>query len=414
MNPLGPALAWALAAVLAALVLPRLQRRRLMAVAPLAPAVVVVASMPAGPDRNAVAAVGGLSLGRPALALILVCALACTVALVLARTPGTGEVLVLAACGALAAVLLATGSPELWAVAVLAAAAVIGIRVVTTAPGRPSLAAARALILGAAALLAAAPLLPIGDTTLPIRSHLVGALLGGALVALLGLSPLSGWVRALPRTSGEGGMALAPWLLLLVPAVLVTVQPLQVILPAPGRASLGAVMLPVGAATAGWSALRGLAGPAADLYRRVISADLGLCAMGLATPNPAARLGTLLLVLAHLSTAPLLLQETAVALDRQRRLCWLALSGVPPSPAFWGRFALTTALLSAFGSGTLFLALPVGAALLGVCLRAIASPAAAEVDPGPAARSAAWLAVAAALAVGLLPDATLRALFGLA
>jgi hypothetical protein len=177
------------------------------------------------------------------------------------------------------------------------------------------------------------------------------------------------------------------------------------------------MLLPAGAVSAAWAAARGLGAADGDRYSRVLLADLGLVAMGLATPQAGARLGSLLVMLTHLCVGPLLLQHPASAGARPRRLAWAALSGIPPSPAFWGRFALLTALTTAFGGLLLVVTLPVAGAMLVIALRATvaaASAAPAGVTRARAVSLAAWVPALAAVTVGLVPAAALRALLGVA
>jgi hypothetical protein len=406
------AITWACGGVLAALVLPRVRRRRLAALVPLAAAVAALLTLGGGADLVAAAAPGGLALGRPSGGLVLLCALAVTVCLLLSPTPDSGEILVIAASGALSAIALATGSPLTWGLCFVAAFALLGVRWVAAAPARATLAAARVATLGAATLVAAAPFLPVDAAAVPPRAHLAGGLLAGGIAAGFALVPLGGWV------SGGGrlvrGAALAPWALLLVPALLLSAQPLQAVLPSGARVTFAAILLPAGAVSGVWAALRGQGVPDRERYSRVLLADLGLVAMGLATPLPGARLGSLLLVLTHLCVGPLLIQDPASASSRPRRLAWAALSGVPPGPAFWGRFALTTALTTAFGGTVLLATLPVAGSVMVVAVRAAmaATSTTPGGSPGRAARFAAWVPPLAAVTVGLLPAASLHALLG--
>jgi hypothetical protein len=407
------AITWAVAGLFAALVLPRTRRRRLAALVPLAAAVAALISLGGGADLTAASAPGGLLLGRPAGGLVLLSALAATLCLLLSPPLDSGEVLVTAACGALSAVALASGSPLVWGVCFVAGAALFGMRWVAAAPARATLAAARVATLGAATLLAASPFLPVDVATPPTRAHLAGALLAGGVAAGFGLIPLGGWVTGGARL--VRGAALAPWALLLMPALLLSVQPLPSVLPSDARATFEVILLLAGAISAVWAAVRGLSAADGERYGRVLLADLGLVAMGLATPQPGARLGSLLLILTHLSVGPLLIQDPTSAGPRPRRLAWAALSGVPPGPAFWGRFALLTALTNAFGGAVLLATLPVTGAALVIALeatRAARSAGSGAAAPAHAARLAAWVPALAALTVGLLPTASLHALLG--
>jgi hypothetical protein len=405
-------LTWAVAGLLGAVVLPRRRRRRLAVLVPLAASIAALLSLGGGADLSASAASGGLLLGRPAAGLILLCAIAVTVCLLLSPPTDGGELLILAACGALSALALASGSPLIWGVCFVAGFALLGMRLVAAAPSRITLAAARVATLGAAALLAAAPFLPVDVSSPRPRAHIAGGLLAAGVAAGLALVPLGGWMTGTARA--VRGAALAPWALLLMPALVLSAQPLQILLPTDARSVFGFILLPAGALTAGWAALRALVAVDAERYARVLLVDLGLVAMGLATPQPGARLGSLLLVLTHLCVAPLLLQEARSTETRPRRFSWLALSGIPPSPAFWGRFALLSALTAGFGGGPLLVTVPATGAVLLVALRGAMAPSGdgAGASP-PAARLAAWLPPLAAAAVGLAPAAAVRALLGL-
>jgi hypothetical protein len=406
------ALTWAGGGLLAAMLLPRFRRRRLAALVPLAAAIAALLSLGGGADLIAASAPGGLALGRAGGGLVVLCALAATVCLLLSPPPDSGEIIVIASCGALSAIALATGSPLTWGLCFVAAFALVGIRWVAAAPARATLAAARVSTLGAATLLAAAPFLPVDAAAVPPRAHLAGGLLAGGIAAGFALVPLGGWVSGGSRL--VRGAALAPWALLLVPALLLSTQPLQVVLSPDARDTFSAILLPVGAVTAVWAALRGVSVPDGERYARVLLADLGLVAMGLATPLPTARLGSLLLMLTHLCVGPLLVHDPASASSRPRRLAWAALCGVPPGPAFWGRFALSTALATTFGGALLLATLPVAGAIMVIALRSAiaATSVTASGSPGRAARFAAWVPPLAAVTVGLLPAASLHALLG--
>ena len=173
------AITWAGSGLLAALVLPRLRRRRLAALVPLAAAIAALLSLGGGADLIAASAPGGLALGRPGGGLVLLSALAATLCLLLSPPPDSGEVLVIAASGALSAVALASGSPLMWGLCFVAAFALFGVRWVAAAPARSTLAAARVTTLGAATLVAAAPFLPVDAAAVPPRAHLAGGLLAG-------------------------------------------------------------------------------------------------------------------------------------------------------------------------------------------------------------------------------------------
>ena len=411
MNVTPVVLTWAAGGIVASLLLPRLRRRRLAAVVPLAAALAALLTLGGGADLSAVAAQGGLGLGRAAGGLELVSALAVTVCLVLSPPPDSGEVIVIAACGALSALAVATGSPLLFGLCLLGGTALFGVRLVNAAPSRATLAAARVGSLGAAALVAAAPFLPVDVSSTPPRAHVAGGFLAGGVAAGFALVPLGGWVVGTARQLR--GAVLAPWALLLLPALLLGTQSLQEVLPLLARSAVAGVLLPAGALSLGWAALRGLSAPDPERYPRVLLADLGLVAMGMATDQPGARLGSLVLMLTHLCLGPLLLQSPVAVLARPRRLAWLALSGVPPTPAFWGRFSIVAGLTAGLGGVPLLVTMPALGAVAVTAVHALAEAGAADPgSAGPAARAAAWLPPLAALTFGLVPTLALRALLG--
>lgn len=407
-------IAWIAPGLLAAALATRTHRLRGAVLVPLLAAAVAVASLGGGSDLAPDLVPGGFALGQAAAGVALLGALAMTVAWLLAPPADAGEILAVTSGGALSVVALGTGSPLVYGVALFGATAIIGMARVAASPGRGTLAGLRVTALGAAAMVAAAPFVPVDDSLPAPRLHLAGGLLATGVAALLALVPFGGWLTG----SGRSGRlaTLLPYVVFVIPAVVLPAQTLQLALPSASRAILGFVMLPLGAVTAAWSSLTALLAPDRDRYPRVLVADLGLIALGLAAQEDAARLGSLLLLLSHLMVAPLLLAEPAVELSRPRRLAWLALSGVPPSPAAWGRLALIAALTAAYGGAPLVVTLPVVGLVLAVCLRAIgaarAAPAAAT-TVSRTTRLAAWLVPAGALAFGLAPLATLHRLLGL-
>ena len=414
MSPAPLAAAWLVPGLVAAALATRTHRLRVAAVVPLVAAAVALLTQGGGADLAPELAPGGLALGQPAAGAALLGALVMTIAWLLAPPADAGEILAVAAAGALSAVALATGSPLVWGLALLGAATLVGMARVAAGPARATLAGLRVTALGATALVAAAPFLPV-DASLPApRVHLAGGLLATGVAALLALVPFGGWVTGAGRSVRPA--SLLPYVVFVLPAVVLPAQALQLALPPGSRAVLGAVMLPLGSLTAAFAAVTALLAADRDRYPRVLVADLGLVGLGLAAQQDGARLGSLLLLVTHMVVAPLLLAEPSAGAARPRRFAWLALSGVPPSPAGWGRLALVSALTGAYGGGPLVVMLPTLGALLAVSLRAIAAAhraPAADAAAGRAAWTAAWLVPAAAIAFGLAPLATLQRLMGI-
>src|SRR5207244_3550937 len=77
---------------------------------------------------------------------------------------------------------------------------------------------------GAAALLAAAVFQPLPRAAEGVEPVLVGILVAGGLAALLALLPLGGWATA--GFDSLRGIDVAPWQLLVAPAVLLTAEAL--------------------------------------------------------------------------------------------------------------------------------------------------------------------------------------------
>jgi hypothetical protein len=267
--------------------------------------------------------------------------------------------------------------------------------------------------LGAAALLAASAFLPGAGPAVDTRTALAGGLLAGGICAQLALVPLGGWGAA--AVSAVRSADVAPWLLLLAPAVLFSTGIFLPLL-APGtRTPLANTLLGLGLVTALYSGLQAVRDREAA-YGRVLIADLALSAAALGTLHSPARLGGYLVVLSHLCAAPLLLTPARQGLERHRRLAWLALTSLPPLPGFWGRFLL----LQAFYQGGNRVAVPAYLAvalLTAVAVRGLAGRGLQpRPDTPPVGRAAAvvgWVAVAALFGLGLAPEPIVHSVFGL-
>jgi hypothetical protein len=363
-----------------------------------------------GPDASAHYG-ASLALGRPAAGLLVAGGLALALTLALAPRLDGGEVLTACAAGAACAVALAATVPIVWSVALAVAVATLTVRWITTAPHRATLAAGRIAGLGAAALIAAAAFLPGAGPSLDARTALAGGCLAAGVSALLALVPLGGWAAA--STGVVRGADLAPWALLVAPTVLLGATVLLPGLPPGARNPFANVLLSMGVVSALWGGLMALRSAEPARYGRVLIADLALAAAGLGSTHTAGRLGCFVLVLTHMGAGPLLLHHARSALDRQRRLAWLSLSGLPPTPAFWGRYLVLLSLAAANGTA-LLAGLVTSAALMGTAARALAGgwrpldglPAA------PATRVLAWTVALGLLGLGLAPAWLTTGVFG--
>jgi hypothetical protein len=416
MTPAVYAGVWGGCGILTTLLLRMLRRRRLTWLAPavaglLALAVRVADHWP-GPDSTAGYG-ASLVLGHPAIGLLAGAGVALAATMLLAPRLDGSEAIAAGFVGAATVVILSATVPIIWSVAIAAAVAALGVRWISAAPGRPALAAGRIAGIGAAALLAAAAFLPGAGPTIDSRSALAGGLLAGGVCAELAIVPLGGWGAA--AVSAVRAADLAPWLMLLAPAVLFTTG---IFLPflAPGsRTPLANTLLGLGLVTALYSGVQALR-DRGGAYGRVVIADLALAAAALGTQHSPARLGGYLLVLTHLCAGPLLLNPPRPELERQRRLAWLALTSLPPLPGFWGRFLVLQAFFAA-GNRVSTPAYIAVALLTAVAIRALVGrpPAAPPDTPGAshAQQVVGWIVVAALFGLGLAPEPIARSVFGL-
>ena len=416
MSPLAVAGVWAGTGIVGAVVLPALRLRRLGIVVPLAGgAALLFASVVAVAPVPGAAPAADLGLDRVAQGLLGIAAVSLAATLLLAPTVDAAQMRAVGIAGAGAVVALAAGSAVVWAVALAGSLCVVALLWIATAPGRSTFAAGRVAIPGAAALLAAAPFLPIATVLAGPRPVLVSGLLGCGLAALAGLLPLGGWTMGALATLPAA--ATAVWAVLIAPAVLLSTARLPAVLPPLGLVYFEGILTVLGLATALWQAVQALQHHGRARYGRVLLADIALAAVAIGTGRLTQALPALLLiVLSHATAAPILLQDRE-ARPRSWRVAWLLLCGVPPAPTFWGRLLVIEAL----AQGT-FWGMVAGLCVLAMSfltsILAVLRPEAGEAVPrsggihGAAAELTAAALVAAGFAVGLAPGAAVSTLFG--
>jgi hypothetical protein len=414
VTPLLLAAVWSAGALAVALVEPLRRRRHAAWVVPalaglcgLAVSTAARWPGPAASERYG----ASLALGRPAVGLLVAAGLALALTVALAPRLDGGEVLTACSVGAACVVGLAATVPIIWAVAVAVAVGCLSVRWITTTPHPATLAAGRVAGVGAAALLAAAAFLPGAGPAVDTRTALAGGCLAAGVAALIALLPLGGWAAAC--TGVVHGADLAPWALLLAPSLLLEAAVLLPGLPPGARIPFANVLLCLGVVSALWGGLMALGSSEAARYGRVLISDLALAAAGLGSTHQAGRLGAVVIVLTHLCAAPLLLHGPRPGLRRPRWLAWLGLSGLPPTPAFWGRYLVLLGLTAANWS-TFLVGLGAASALLGAAARALGrGPRPGEAAPAsPATRLLAWAVAAALLALGFAPAALTGDVFG--
>lgn len=407
MNAAWLAGAWAATGIAAGLAPARLRRPAAL----VAPLLLVVLSLLTPQSGALPEPLGGQGLALPHAAAGVVAAGAAALwfCLLLTESLDGRELIGVGTVGGAVVLLLSTGSPLLFGVAALLAVAALTLRWVATAPTRATLAAGRVAGMGAAALIAASLLLPAAVSP-DAQPGVVAGLLAVGVLALAAVVPLGGWAAG--ALADLPASYFATWLLLLAPAVLLSAFAMAGALPLVAGLAFQHTLLACGLGSAIWAAVQTLRAGPATRYGRLALGDLSLMAAGIGTAEPAALAGGLVLILTHLVVAPLLLQRQRPGLGVPRRLAWLALCGLPPSPAFWGRFLVLEAC-AAFGAPA-----AAGCVVAGglVTVAAILAAARGETDAGDPAphyrRAAAWTLAVVALGVGLAPMGAVHLVFG--
>ena len=400
------AAAWALVGVVAALS-PRHLRRPVALIAPLVLVALSLLTAKGGTPPDPLGG-GGLSLPREGAGLLSASPAAFWLCLLLAERLDGRELLGIGMVGGATVLLLSTGSALLFGIAALLAVAALSLRWIAVAPGRATLAAGRVAGTGAAALVAASLLLP--SVSPESQPGMVGGLLVVGVLALAAVVPLGGWASG--ALAELGASDFGAWLVLLAPAVLLSAFAIPGKLPVLASLAFDHTILTCGLIGAVWAGLMSLRAGPATRYGRVAIGDLALIAAGVGTGEAAALGGALVLVLTHLVAAPVLLQTPRPGLGPPRRAVWLAVCGLPPSPAFWGRFLILEACV-AF-NGTVAAASLVASGLITVA--AVVTVARGEPATGTRAPhhriAAAWAFALLGLVVGVLPMGAVHLVFG--
>ena len=411
MSPAVLAVVWVALGIVTALLSRQRLTRRFTPVAALGAAAVVTA-IGAGPGVSGPLLGEGLgTLSRAGAGLLVAGAVATALCLLLAPGVQGVEGLTAGVAGAAAVLLLSTSSALYWGLAALAAFVAVAVRWVTVSPGRATLAAGRVGGTGAACVVAAAAFLPVTGLPTGPRPNLVGGLLLMGIAAGLALVPLGGW--AVGVLGSVRGAEVAPWLLLLAPAVALSSLAMPGELPLGGAQTLQRGLLLTGLVSAVWGGIQAWRGDPGRRYGRVVLADLGLIAAAIGSLQPAARSAVLLLLLTHLVAAPVLLQPSRSGGERQRRLLWVALSGLPPTPSFWGRYLVVAACAGAGAQAAQAALVAAGLLLVAACLAFVRGEPLADDEPLDASRRGiSWVLGLGVFVIGLAPEGVGRVLFG--
>jgi hypothetical protein len=413
MTPIVIAAVWAGLGLVAAALL-RQRMARLIAFVPLAGAGLTLL---ATRSFDQVVPLGGLSaldgldragqgvLVASGISMALVIALHPSIDVSLARTVGV--------VGAAVTLAMASGDPLVTGLALTAAVGTLALRWIGQAPGRATLAAGRIAGSGTAALVAASPFLPLSGTTTGATPALVAGLLVAGVAALLAVYPLGGWAAGILGSLRP--LEVAPWLVLVVPVVLLLSERIPAGVLGDGVPLFEHVLLVIGLGSAVWGGVWAVRGPGRTRYGRIFMSDIALCvaAVGGQRVSPAVT-GALIIVLTHLIVAPILLRPFEAGLVWPRRVAWALLSGIPPSPSFWGRFLILGALAAGNISSTVAAVIAMSAIFIATVLacstKSMPTPFAGWRSRVPEA--AAWLLVAAGIAVGLAPQSITGFVFG--
>jgi hypothetical protein len=413
VSPLVIAAVWVGLGLLAGM-LPRRRYARLVAIVPLAGAGLTLfatrSSAPALPLGGLTAITG---LDRAGQGLLVVAGISLALVIVLQPAIDVSVARIVGVVGGAATVAMASSDPLVTALVLTAAVGTLALRWIAQAPGRGTLAAGRVAGSGAAALIAASPFLPVTGFTTGARPLVVAALLLAGVASVLAVYPLGGWAASILGSLRP--LEVAPWLVLLVPVVLLLAERIPGGVLGDGVPLFEHGLLVLGLGSAAWGGYWAVRGPARARYGRVFMSDVALCAaaVGGARVSPAVS-GALIIVLTHMTVAPILLRAADAGLVWPRRVAWALLSGVPPTPSFWGRFLILEAL-AAGNLGSTVAAVFAMAAIFIAAVIACSTKRAATPGAGWHGRVpevGAWLLVAIGIAIGLAPQSLSGFVFG--
>jgi hypothetical protein len=220
------------------------------------------------------------------------------------------------------------------------------------------------------------------------------------------LFPLGGWTTEVRRH--VGGRAIAPWLLAVLPVLLVSSSTLGMGLPAPLWKLVQAWLLPV-ALTSGLIHALGWLSHDSDHYVRMALADYALAFAVMGTRSTSVPLIVLLLISPHLLSGPVLVTAGNAERSAAIRFHWLLLSGIPPTPVFWGRL-LAVGAIAVSSQLAFVVALTIcGLHLIGCVLASRGSSDPASDLPRSVVP---WVLGALSLVVGVAPNQVLSRVFG--
>lgn len=216
-------------------------------------------------------------------------------------------------------------------------------------------------------------------------------LLTGAVTAVLGVFPFSGWPGVIGRL---GHSELAFWRLLLLPTGALLEARLVAMTTSAVASPMRELLIGLGLATALFWGMRALLGPDQGRYPRTLACDGGLICAGIGFGTLEGLSAAMVLLVCHwLGGAVLGPDETS----RPRLVGWIGMSGVPPFGGFTGRLlvVLAATAFSPVVSGILLLA-------SGLQLGASAAAMRSSLSPRTAGALRWSQVVAVALAAGTL------------
>ena len=399
MNPAVLALIW-LAGGAVALLLPRRLHLRRSAFA--VPVIISIVTMTQGSNAHNAGILSGnagLILTRGDAGVITLSSFAVALLIVIAPQSTTWDVAFICTTAAAAVFMLSAQSPLIFGAAALAAIFLLSVRWLSIAPGRATLAAGRVPAMGAALVLAAAVFMPVSPYLNGARAEFLAAVMILAAVAMSG--SIFGWLHSslstLPAASA------APWPFFMLPAVLLSLTRIGDSFPSDARVLLLHWLMIAGLVSAIWNAINSITAAPEQRYARVLLADVSLFLAAIGTHTTEAESGAVLILICHLITAPLLLQRPEAMLRRQRILGWIAMSGLPLLPSFWGRFLVLQGTAAVSGYAAFGCALTLGLLFI-AGIRVITGRHNSEPMPRLNARPLlAWFPVVGAAAFGVAP-----------